>query len=712
MVVVTQQAQPVDALDCEVVIEHRIWAADDGSVAIARVRIGREDAVAKGPLAHLQPGDRALLRGAWVSHPKHGRQIRVDSATPIDATDYESMVAYLAKKMSHVGRRSAQRLVDTHGEDTFAVLDADAFAAVSGLPSMSAAKAREAAADWQAARSGRDLYMLLAPHRLARLAEILTRRWGAQALARVRADPYDLVRYRGVGFESADRLAQAVGVTPDSPRRAQAAVLHCLQEASRNGHTRFPVDALVQQASRLLRAPLDAMAIGGLEQRGDILVEAGFAQTDAADRMERRLSSAIRRLLHTTPSPKVTVPDRRPDGVTLTDEQWTAVRRAFSYGLSIITGGPGTGKSTLVRAIVALAEKADLSIALCAPTGVAAVRLSDVSDHDASTIHSLIGISQDGPGLSRDNPCGADVIVCDESSMVDTEVASYLLDAAREGARVVMVGDIDQLPSVGAGSVLADLIECGKIPTTRLTQIFRQAARSLLVTGAHAIRDGRTPATSSSDPEVVRDFFWMPEPDATRLLALTCDLIADRLPNWLGVDPVRDVLCLVPTHRDPVGRHALNRALADRLNPRGEKILDGEARVGDRLMWTKNTPALGLMNGSLVRCSDALPGGDLECIDEAGNTVRIPAKQTSALMRAYAATVHKAQGSEAPVVVVVLHSSAHRALLNTRLLYTAVTRARRACVVVGDPAAFSAALANRQGDVRHTGLRARLARLD
>lgn len=200
----------------------------------------------------------------------------------------------------------------------------------------------------------------------------------------------------------------------------------------------------------------------------------------------------------------------------------------------------------------------------------------------------------------------------------------------------------------------------------------------------------------------------MPEPDANRLLSLTCDLIADRLPQWLDVDPVRDVLCLVPTHRDPVSRHALNRALADRLNPNGEKILDGEARVGDRLMWTKNTPALGLMNGSLVRCSDALPGGDLECIDEASNTVRIP---TSALMRAYAATVHKAQGSEAPVVV-VLHSSAHRALLNTRLLYTAVTRARRACVVVGEPAAFSAALANRQGDVRHTGLRPRLGRLD
>jgi exodeoxyribonuclease V alpha subunit len=709
---VATHAASRDSIDVEVeaVVEHRIWAAGDGSVAIARVRIGREQHVAKGPLAHLQPGDRALLVGRWADHPKHGRQIQVQSAEPVDATDSDAVIAYVSKTMTGIGVKTARRLVDLYGEETFAVLDSDARSALAALPSITAKKAAVAAEDWQRARSDRDLYILLSRHRLAHLVPMLSRRFGSAALARVRDDPYDLVRLRGVAFESADRVARDVGVGFDSPRRAQAAVLHVLHEGARSGHTRLPVTDVLAGAAALLHAAPDPTALSGLEQRGDVLVADGFAQTAAADRLERRIAAAARRLLDTKPTPSVQIPDARPSSVTLTDEQWSAVRRAFDYGLSVVTGGPGTGKSTLVRAIVALAAKADLHVALCAPTGVAAVRLADVSGHEASTIHSLIGISHDGVALDRDTPLDADVIVCDESSMVDTEVAGYLLDAARDGCRVVLVGDVDQLPSVGAGAVLSDVIDSGQVPTTRLTRIFRQAERSLLVTGAHAIRAGRTPAVSSPDPEVVHDFFWLPEPAPARLLDLTCDLVADRLPRWLGVDPVRDVLCLVPTHRDPVGRHALNRALADRLNPHGDPILGGDARVGDRLMWTKNTPALGLMNGSLVRCVDAYPDGDLECVDEADRHVRIPAKQARALIRAYAATVHKAQGCEAPVVVVVLHSSAHHALLNTRLLYTAVTRARRACVVVGDPVAFSRALANRQSDVRHTALKARLSR--
>lgn len=709
--VVAELAQYDDVFEENVTVEHRIWAADDGAFVIARVRIGRRPlVVAKGALGHLQTGDRARLRGRWVDHSKHGRQIQVISAEPIDPTGSAEIADYLAKTMSHVGRRLAQRLVDEHGDDTFAVLDADAKAALRSLR-LPEAKVSEAAGDWHAARSGRDLYMLLAPHRLLRLLDPLTRRFGAQAVARLRADPYDVVRYRGVGFESADRLAQAVGVPADSPRRAQAAVLHCLQDASSNGHTRLPVDDLLGRAARLLKAPLDPTALSGLEQRGDVCVDGGWAQTRAAEEMERKLTAALRRLLQSTPTPKVGVPDDRPEEIGLTDEQWQAVRRAFTYGASVITGGPGTGKSTLVKAIVALAGKADLSVALCAPTGVAAVRLAEVSGHDASTIHSLLGINQHGGVQVETGGLDADIIVCDETSMVDTEVAAHLLDAARDGARVVLVGDVDQLPSVGAGAVLADLISSRKVPTTRLTRIFRQAERSLLVVGAHAIREGRAPSMTSEDPEAVRDLFWIPEPRAGQLLELTCDLIADRLPSWLGVDPRRDVLCLVPTHRDPVGRHALNRALADRLNPHGDPILDGEARVGDRLMWTKNSPDLGLMNGSLVQCVSALDGGDLECVDEAGVTRRIPKKKTRSLIRAYAATVHKAQGCEAPVVVIVLHSSAHHALLNTRLLYTAVTRARRACVIVGDPQAFATALANQQGDIRYTGLPERLVRL-
>nr|MBA2506663.1 AAA family ATPase [Thermoleophilaceae bacterium] len=396
-------------------------------------------------------------------------------------------------------------------------------------------------------------------------------------------------------------------------------------------------------------------------------------------------------------------PDDVDEAGDLSAEQLAAVKAAFSRRLSVVTGGPGTGKTTLVRAIVEQAAGAKIDVALCAPTGRAARRLSEATGHGATTIHRLLEwIPGEGPARGADHPIECDLLVVDESSMLSLTVAGMLLEAIGEETHVVFIGDADQLPPVGAGKPFADLIESGAAPVARLEHVFRQAARSLIVQAAHAINRGELPRTTAEEDEV-RDFFFIEHAGDGEIADAVVELAASRLATHYDIDPIREIQVLAPIYRGAVGVDSLNERLRARLNPDGARCLDGAFRAGDKLIQTRNDYDTGLMNGQIVMsvCED--DDGDLRIESDDGRAITVPAERTAWLRPAYAISVHKSQGCEMPVVVLPVHSS-HSVLLSRNLLYTAVTRARRACVMVGQPEAIRRAVRKAEAFRRHTRL--------
>lgn len=400
-------------------------------------------------------------------------------------------------------------------------------------------------------------------------------------------------------------------------------------------------------------------------------------------------------------------PGVAPEG-DLTDEQWAAVRGAFAARVSVLTGGPGVGKTVCTRAIVSEARAAGATITLCAPTGRAARRLEEATGQEAQTIHRMLEwMPGREPSFKPGRPLPADLVIVDESSMLNLRLTQVLLEGLAESTHVVFVGDADQLPPIGAGKPFEDLISSGMAPVVRLTQIFRQAARSMITTAAHEINGGRPPHLEP-EPGQDHDFFFIERPEAERAQRTVVEIVAERIPDRFGLDPIRDVQVLAPMYRGAVGIDALNERLRERLNPAGEAVLNGRFRLGDRLIQTRNAHELGLMNGSIVilRADDPEEEEIVVDTDEGGSLV-IPYEETATLRLAYAISVHKAQGCEVPVIVGVCHRS-HARMLTRPLLYTAITRARRTCVLVGDRAALGAALGRGEGAARHSWLSERL----
>lgn len=397
-----------------------------------------------------------------------------------------------------------------------------------------------------------------------------------------------------------------------------------------------------------------------------------------------------------------------PADEEITEEQWAAVRGAFGSRISVLTGGPGVGKTRCTKEIVEAADDADIKIALCAPTGRAARRLQETTGHEAQTIHRMLEWVPGGePGFGPGRPLPVELVIVDESSMLNLRLAEVLLEGLAETTHIVFVGDADQLPPIGAGKPFEDLIDSGAAPVVRLTQIFRQAAKSMITTAAHEINQGRPPHLEPG-PEQERDFFFIERPSAERALETVVEVVAERAAESFKVDPIREVQTLAPMYRGPVGIDALNERLQERLNPDGEKALGGRFRIGDRLIQTRNSHELGLMNGSIVFLRSDSPDEERIVVDtDEGGTLVMPYSETATLKLAYAISVHKAQGCEVPVIVAVCHRS-HTRMLTRPLLYTAITRARRDCVLVGDSAALAAAVGRGESGGRHSGLAPRL----
>jgi exodeoxyribonuclease V alpha subunit len=686
------------------------FCSEDGKFAVLWVRETDSDErfAVVGPVGHLDAGDRAEVVGEWDEHTQYGHQLRAQGATPVDPTDREGQIAYLTT-LPHIGPARAERLVEAHGEAVLQEIAADPEGVFGSLRGVTPDQAADAAEYWHESRAVRDLYVQLAPHGLAHLATAIHDRFEGEALAILHQNPYRLTEVSGVGFARADRIALAVDMAPESDERAQAAAVYALKEAEQQGNSFLPLDDLAARTGKLtgLLADPDVLmrAPGLVEDEGRVYRKRTLEREQAVAATLRRRASAPPHLDH---EPAEELPEVPSDEDPFTDEQWAAVRGAFESRISVLTGGPGVGKTRCTEGIVAEAKAANAKIALCAPTGRAARRLSETTEHEAKTIHGMLEwVPGQEPGFHADHPLPVDLVIVDESSMLNLQLIEVLLDGLAEATHIVFVGDADQLPPIGAGKPFEDLIDSGAVPVVRLTQIFRQAARSMITTAAHEINEGRPPHLEPEEDQE-RDFFFIDRVAAGRALETVVEVVAERAPAKFGVDPIREVQVLAPMYKGPIGINELNQRLQEELNPEGEPALRGRFRVGDRLIQTRNSHELELMNGSIVFLeADNSEKKTITVETDDGGTRVIPYREADDLSLAYAISVHKAQGCEVPVVVGVCHRS-HSRMLTRPLLYTAITRARNSCVLVGDQVSLASAVRRDDSGSRHSGLAERL----
>ena len=686
-----------------------IFRAEDDGYAVLEVQEtgGGEGFALVGPVGHLSAGERAEVSGEWQTHSRYGRQLRAQGALPLDPTDREGQIAYLTS-LRHIGQARAEKLVDLHGEEVLGVIAADPQRTFAALKGVSVDQAAAATQSWHESRAVRELHVQLAPHGLAHLAAPIHARYGERSTQILHEDPYRLTEVEGVGFARADKIALAADVPPESDRRAQAAALYTLREAEGAGNSFLPAAELASRTTKLIGLVPDpavlASARGLVDDEGE-----GRIYRELTLESERAVAATLARRLAAPPHLDHDPGESDPEE-EMTEEQWAAVRGAFATRVSVLTGGPGVGKTRCTTAIVAAAEAAGAKIALCAPTGRAARRLQETTGHEAQTIHRMLEWIPGGdPGFGPGRPLPVELVIVDESSMLNLRLAEVLLEGLAETTHVVFVGDADQLPPIGAGKPFEDLIESGAAPVVRLTQIFRQAARSMITTAAHEINRGRPPHLEPG-PEQDRDFFFIERPSPERALETVVEVVAERAAESFGVDPIREVQTLAPMYRGPVGIDALNERLQERLNPDGKRALGDRFRIGDRLIQTRNSHELGLMNGSIVFLRRDDRDAEQIVVDtDEGGTLTMPYSETATLKLAYAISVHKAQGCEVPVVVAVCHRS-HTRMLSRPLLYTAITRARKDCVLVGDSAALAQAVGRGESGERYSGLAERLSR--
>jgi len=700
------------------------FRSEDTGYTVARVAPdGEERTLAVvGRMPPLSVGERVIAYGRWVEHPKFGRQLEVSRLERRVPRTEEAVARYLGSisapdgASTGIGPRLAERIVKTFGADTLEVIETrpEELARVTGV---SAKKARDLAAAVRASSRLRDLTLLLEENGLgARYAARIHDKYGESALTVIREDPYRLARdIWGIGFVRADALARSLGIDAEDPDRLEAGLVHALRRSADLGDVFIPAEELVRAAQELLAVdtlPVErgleaAVESGRVLREDDRIYTLGLhrAETDAAARLLAMLAEGggdlpfdegeLGRL-------------QRSLSVELAPDQVEAVRLAHDRHVLVITGGPGTGKTTLTRFLLDLFSGLDLRLVLAAPTGRAARRLSETARRDASTLHRLLGFDPSTGDFARDesDPIEADVVLIDEASMVDQRLFASLLRALPEGARLVLVGDADQLPSVGAGEVLRDLIRSGVVPTARLTRIFRQGERSGIVGNAHRILAGDWPETVAPGQG---DFVFVERDHPAEVAEEIRRLVREFLPQEEGVDPLRDVQVLVPMYKGEAGAEALNRALQDDLNRRGREVKLGPRRFreGDRVIQLRNDYSRNVFNGEI---------GQVEAVTDDGRSlavrfdslVEVPASDWDHLALAYAITVHKSQGSEYDWVVVPL-STQHAILLERPLFYTAVTRARKGVILVGSRRALSLALRSGRSRARRTTLAARLS---
>ena len=708
-----------------------------GAQAVPTSSLSREGLVTVvGNLPELSPGEHLHLEGHWDKHPKHGSQFKAEVCEQTVPATIAGIQSYLGSGMiKGIGPKLAERIVDRFKEQTLDVIEQEAERLLQ-VPGIGMDRLQKIAAAWVEQKQVKEIMVFLHGHGVStNLAVKIYKTYGEAALETVQKNPYQLERdIYGVGFKTADRIARALGLSAEHPSRIEAGIVFALNEMIENGHVFVPRDMLAGRAVELLGVPPELIAPALEQLSQDERVRADLVPAPNGTTEEKKVGEArseykipvvyltplyfgekgIAERLKKLASVKLTLTAKdltqAPGGSgTLSEEQRSALAMALTHPVSILTGGPGTGKTTCLKALITALETAHKRVALASPTGRAAKRLSEATGRPASTIHRLLEYSpMEGFKHNEESPLDVDFLVVDEASMLDLLLTHHLLKALRPGTQLLFVGDVDQLPAVGAGDVLRDLIDSTIIPVARLSVIFRQAADSQIITNAHLINQGKFPTLSKESGE----FFLFPADEAEAAADWIVQVVSERIPQKFGFDPLHDVQVLAPLYRGPAGVSLLNERLQDKLNPpasnKPERKLYGTLfRLGDKVMQTQNNYDKDVYNGDIgfVRSMDMVE--QTLTADFDGRAVTYDWSDADQLTLAYVVSVHKAQGSEFPVVVMPVVTQ-HYMMLQRNLLYTAVTRARKLCVLTGSRRAISIAIHNNKVTQRFTALEWRL----
>ncbi|MFD8021370.1 ATP-dependent RecD-like DNA helicase [Streptomyces lavendulae] len=727
----------------EGVLERITYANEESGYTVARVDTGRgagDLLTVVGSLLGAQPGESLRMEGRWGSHPQYGKQFSVENYSTLLPATIQGIRRYLGSGLiKGIGPKIADRIVEHFGTDTLDVIEAEPKRLIE-VPGLGPKRTKMIGAAWEEQKAIKEVMVFLQGVGVSTsIAVRIYKKYGDASISVVRNQPYRLAAdVWGIGFLTADRIAQAVGIPHDSPERVRAGLQYALSQSTDQGHCFLPEERLIADGVKLLQVDtglvIECLAELAADPEGVVRESVPDPQGGPDPltavylvpfhRAELSLVGQVRRLLNAEE-------DRMPGfrdvdwdkalgwlagrtGASLAPEQRDAVRLALTRRVAVLTGGPGCGKSFTVRSIVELARAKKAKVVLAAPTGRAAKRLSELTGAEASTVHRLLELKPGGDAAyDRDRPLDADLVVVDEASMLDLLLANKLVKAVAPGAHLLLVGDVDQLPSVGAGEVLRDLLaEGGPVPAVRLTRIFRQAQQSGVVTNAHRINTGVPPITDG-----LPDFFLFPEEDTEAAGLLAVDVAARRIPARFGLDPRRDVQVLAPMHRGPAGAGNLNGLLQQAITPARpnlpEKRFGGRVfRVGDKVTQIRNNyekGANGVFNGTVgVVTALDLDEQRLTVRTEEDEEVGYEFAELDELAHAYAVTIHRSQGSEYPAVVIPVTTGAWR-MLQRNLLYTAVTRAKKLVVLVGSRKALGQAVRTVSAGRRYTAVAARLS---
>jgi exodeoxyribonuclease V alpha subunit len=718
----TQEAASSDREVLAGVVERVTFHNAENGFCVLRTKArGHRDLVTVvGHAATISAGEWITATGEWVNDRTHGQQFRARFMRTSAPTSVDGIERYLSSGMIRgIGPVYAKKLVRAFGETVFDVIEGapERLREVDGIGPV---RATRIVAAWAEQKVVREIMVFLHEHGVGTARAVrIYKTYGADAVQVMSENPYRLARdIRGIGFKTADAIAMKLGIEKTAMIRVRAGISYALTEAMDEGHCGLPVDELVPLAEELLEVPEELVRTAlDLELAEGAVIADSVGETPCVflaglHRAERGIAERLMGLVTgALPWPSIDADKAIPwieqrTGLELATTQKAAIRLALTSKVLVITGGPGVGKTTIVNAILRILAAKGTKLLLCAPTGRAAKRLTEATGFEAKTIHRLLEVDPKGGGFKRDgdNPLDCDLLVVDETSMVDVLLMHALLKAVPDGAALLIVGDIDQLPSVGPGQVLADVIASGAAPVVRLTEVFRQAAQSRIIVSAHRINQGSIPDLGQPGPD--SDFYFVPADDPETAVPRIVELVKTRIPMRFGLDPIRDIQVLCPMNRGGVGARSLNIELQAALNPAGDRKVERFGWTfapGDKVMQIENDYDKEVYNGDIGYIDDVDPeAGELVASFD-GRSITYGFGELDTLVPAYAATIHKSQGSEYPAVVIPMMTQ-HYTMLQRNLLYTGVTRGKRLVVLVGQKKAVAIAVRNVSGRRRWSKL--------